>query len=139
MSVFDNVNDAPYFSLCGLECPSKIVGVHDGDTVNALIECNNSVFKFRCRLARIDSPELKSTDEEEKRHAILSRDMLSSLILNKIVRLKIGKHDKYNRPLIEIFLPNDNTEEEDLCVDNWLVANNLARPYHGEKKKEWTF
>ena len=142
MSIFDEIQDAPYFSLCGMDCQSKIVGVHDGDTVNALIQCNDSIFKFRCRLARIDAPELKSTNEQEKKQAIHSRDMLSSLVLNQIVRLKIGKNDKFSRPLVDIYIPGANEESEEneeICVNDWLVTNNFARLYHGEKKKEWTF
>ena len=65
-----------------------------------------------------------------------------AIVLNQIVRLKIGKNDKFSRPLVDIYIPGANEESEEneeICVNDWLVTNNFARLYHGEKKKSGLF
>jgi micrococcal nuclease len=134
--VFDDINDAPFLSLNGLECDAKITSCYDGDTVHAIIPLHGTMYKWKCRLSNIDTPEIKSRDENEKRNAILARNKLSEMILNKVVRVKCGVFEKYGRLLIEIYIPLDNDSDE-ICVNEWMISNGYAHRYNGGTKGKW--
>ena len=98
----NDVSDAPFFTLNGQECLAKIVKVYDADTVHALIEVLGTVYKWKCRIMHVDTPELRSRDENEKRHGYAAKEALTYLILNKIVKAKRFKFDMYGRVLVEL-------------------------------------
>lgn len=126
------------FSLYGFNIECKIVSVYDGDTVNVVFPLNlinkntTEFYKFSCRLINIDTPEIRTDNEEEKKRAYLIRDKLREKILNKVVKIKCYDFDKYGRLLIEIFY-------DDININNWLLENNYAKLYDGGKKSEWIF
>ena len=133
-SVIDEYSDAPFFSLKDKFCKGKVVHVYDGDTVHVIMETFGSVFKWRCRIAHIDCPELRTRNIEEKTQGYIARDIVKDLLLNKTVELKCLDFDKYGRLLVEITVCID---EKDVLLHEWLISNNYAQPYEGKTKLGW--
>lgn len=102
----------------------NIIKVIDGDTVVADVDLGFSLFlrDQHIRLARINAPELHG---ESKMQGELSREALLNKIFGKKLIMKTYKSDreKYGRLLGELFL------EDGTCINDWLLSENLARPY----------
>lgn len=124
--------DTPFFSLNGTSTSATIVKVYDGDTVHAVFDFMGKSFKWKCRIAHVDTPELRTKNEEEKKKGYAVRDQLSELILNKVVQLDCQEFDKYGRLLVEITIP-----ETKVRVHEWLVQNGHAKAYEGGTKEAW--
>ena len=81
----------------------RVIKVYDGDTITIASKIpklkNSQIYKFHVRLNGIDTPEIKTHDEDEKNIAIKARDALSDKILNKDVILKNVKIEKYGSNL----------------------------------------
>ena len=116
----------PIFSLDGMNFQAKIVDVHDGDTVKAVFKVFDKYYKWNCRIAHVDTPELRTDDTAEKARGLFVRDKLKEQILNKIVTLHCLKFDKYGRLLVEI----NNGQN----IHEWLIQNKYANPYEGKTK-----
>ena len=133
---FKYLNDIAYNDtipfIPPVEC-GKVVKVYDGDTITVASKIlkGKDLYRFSVRLNGIDSPEIKGKSDAEKTSAILSRDKLSDLIFNKVVRLEDVKTEKYGRILAEVYL-------DDLHINKWMVDNKLAIPYDGGTKKNFT-
>ena len=85
-----------------------------------------------CRLAGVDTPELRTRNKLEKAHGYLVRDKLREKILNKVVIVKCFEFDKYGRLLISVYCDDDN-----VSVNKWLIDNDYAFKYDGGTKKDW--
>ena len=132
---WENINNAPAFSKCLVDkiVDAKIVSVYDGDTVKAIFPLNDVLYKWNCRLIRIDTPEIRTKCPIEKKQGYLVRNILREKILNKVVKLKCGDLDKYGRLLVEILCDNDTCN-----VNDWLIEKNYAFAYDGGKKQSWS-
>lgn len=115
----------------------KVIKVYDGDTITIASKYpgaeNSPMYRFSVRLNGIDSAEIKGKTFAEKERAILARDALSKMILNKIVTLKNLSTEKYGRLLAEVYL-------DDLHLNAWMLEHNYAVPYDGGTKvrpAEW--
>lgn len=114
----------------------KVIKVYDGDTFTlaAQLPYNSTItYRFSIRINGIDSPEIKSTFAVEKQLAILSRDALSNLIMDKIVSLKNISIEKYGRILADVYL-------DELHVNKWMIENGYGIKYNGGTKyrpNEW--
>jgi endonuclease YncB( thermonuclease family) len=114
----------------------KVIKVYDGDTITIAAKLPNTeypVYRFRVRLAGIDSPEIKGKTESEIKLAHESRDALHNLIFGKYVVLKNTSIEKYGRILADIFV-------NDIHINDWMLKNNYAIPYDGGTKhrpEEW--
>ena len=111
----------------------KIVHVYDGDTVHAVFVQPNStkIYKYKLRLAHIDTPELKSNNIEEIKKAKEAQQIVEDMILNKIVYLELEGEDKYGRILANIFINNMN-------LNQYLIDNKYAYRYEGGTKIKFT-
>ena len=110
-----------------------VIKVYDGDTITIASKMpyeNSPLFRFSVRLDGIDTPEIKSKDKNEKALAILARDSLLQLIINKNVTLKNVKNEKYGRILADVFL-------DDLHINKWMIEQKFAVEYAGKTKKLW--
>ena len=94
---------------------------------------NNTLYKWNCRIARVDTPELRTRNIKEKQFGYQVRDFLREMILDKIVKVRCLDFDKYGRLLIEII----GIEEQEINISDWLISNNYAFEYNGGKKKQW--
>ena len=114
----------------------KVIKVYDGDTITIATRLPNTtepIYRFSVRFLGIDSPEIKGKTEKEKALAIVSRDNLEKLIMNKIVYLQNVSLEKYGRILADVYIGN-------IHVNNWLLKKGYAIKYDGGKKiipNEW--
>ena len=120
----------PIFSLEGHKSKAKVVYIYDGDTVHLVIEVFNQLFKWKCRIAHVDTPELRTKDLHEKEMGYVARDKLKELMENKIVDVECFEFDKYGRLLVEITVNG-------IKVHEWLISNGYAKPYEGKTKEKW--
>ena len=119
----------------------KIIRVYDGDTVTIAARFKidgvyvPKLFRYNVRLRGIDSPEMKTKSSTEKSLAIKSRDALTELIMDRMVRLENVEYDKYGRILANVIT------EGGINVSNWMISNGYAVEYDGGTKHrpaEWT-
>jgi len=105
------------------------VHVYDGDTVHAVFSLPNSstIYKYKLRLAHIDTPELKSKNKNEVKKAIEAKKVVEDLILDKIVYLELEGEDKYGRILANIYINSMN-------LNQYLIDNKYAYKYEGGTK-----
>ena len=118
------------FSLKDLKTQAKVVSVYDGDTITLVFEFANQYYKWNCRLDGIDTPEMKSKNNEEKALAIKARDYLREQILGKIVDIECGDFDKYGRLLIKLIYENQ-------CMNELMISQGHAKAYFGGTKESW--
>ena len=109
-----------------------VVKVYDGDTITVCSKVpyllNSKSYTFPIRLARIDCPELKSKNEEEKTCAQQVQQILEDILLDNRVKLQVSCADKYGRLLCEVYFKNIN-------INDWMLENHYAVEYHGGTKK----
>ena len=132
---WEEVNDkVKVFSFEGRECAGKVVSVYDGDTVKVVFPLSEQepdrLFRWNCRLANVDTPELRTKNLKEKAFGKSVRDKLREKILNKMINIKCYDFDKYGRLLVELVLEDEN-------INNWLIENEYAKKYDGGKKTKW--
>jgi micrococcal nuclease len=107
-----------------------VIKVYDGDTITIASKMpyeNSPLFRFSVRLNGIDTPEIKSKNENEKTLAKKGRDSLSQLIMNKNVTLKNVKNEKYGRILADVYL-------DELHLNKWMIDQAFAVEYDGKTK-----
>jgi len=120
---------------------AKVVSVYDGDTVNIAAFINKKPYKFRCRLARIDAPEMKPDPHKSKRKrdfelraAKRSQKILSDLLLNKMVTIINPKNEKWGRILTDFKLDGDAE-----LISDKMLKTGYAIPYDGGRKVDWNW
>lgn len=123
----------PQFSLKNEVKQAKVVSVYDGDTIKVVFPILNKLYKWNCRISGVDTPELRTRDELEKKYGYEVRDKLRDKILDKVVTVKCGEFDKYGRLLIDIYCDNETRS-----VSNWLIENKYAFEYDGGTKQKWS-
>lgn len=131
----ETMETASKFSLKGYEVEAKIVKVYDGDSIHAVFPLpmtdDPTPYRWSCRIAGIDTPELRTKNDKERELAIEARDVVRSLILNEQVRIDLDDFDKYGRVLCKVF---DTTGKP---VSATLIEKGLAKEYHGGTKEKW--
>lgn len=128
---YDQEN-TPWFSLSGKKLTCKCVQVYDGDSITLIMPIHGKVYKKKCRLIGIDTPELRTLNDTEKKAAIEAREFLSGMILNKKVNVECHDWDKYGRLLITVYI-NDLTTS----INQFMIDNKHAYEYDGKTKKSF--
>ena len=103
----------------------KVVKVYDGDTIWVAAVIGGELCRVNVRMLGYDCAEMRSSDEVEKKCAHAARDDLATLILDKIVALKVHSADKYGRLLAEVTYTDDAGETVDVnsyMLNKWGVA-----------------
>ena len=145
MEHYDNI---PTFSFSGKFFETKILDVYDGDTITILINLDKS-YKISCRLLGLDTPELRSNDENEKKAGYLARDYLLFLITHqktsnlsrkeirnllaentKKFKVECFDFDKYGRTLIKINFGG-------ITLNDKMIEDGFAGIYDGNKKQHF--
>lgn len=87
---------------------AKVIKVIDGDTVGLMVDLGFEVYKIvRCRLARINAPEIKETE------GINSTTYLKALLPEgKEVTFQSTGYDKYKRSIAEIYVDDINVSDK---------------------------
>ncbi len=146
------------FSLCGKTLKGKVVELYDADTCKIVLPIFGNFYKFTCRLAGIDTPEMKPRKDKLNRDNeiimakkargellkllcldnkcfdnldIKKEEINKELELNKnLVTVKCLEFDKYGRLLVELYNDSNN-----LSFNQILVNKNLAVVYNGGPKQ----
>jgi endonuclease YncB( thermonuclease family) len=157
--------NTPKFTLEGTKCEGRVVDVYDGDTLTCVIPVHGQMYKYDIRLNGIDTPEIKTKDENEKKKAIDSRNFLIRQILcnaelenefscfgnckRKDIQCFLKKHvilvwiqcyefEKYGRLLADIYPINRETKTiKDICLSDCLITFGHAIKYDGGTKIKW--
>jgi micrococcal nuclease len=119
-----------FYTLNKFNIWAKIVHVYDGDTVHAVFihPDSSKIYKYKLRLAHIDTPELNSKNPNEVKKANEAKKIVEEMILNKIVFLELEGEDKYGRLLANINI-------DGLDLNEYLIEKNYAYRYEGGTKK----
>lgn len=129
----------PYFSFNGKKFLGKIVDVYDGDTCRVNVLLGKDIYQFSLRMYGYDCPEIKTRDLEEKKYASASKEILKTLILEKLVLVdcsEISEQDKYGRILARIYSKLEvPTNNNDICINDFMIENHLGYPYTGKTKQ----
>jgi endonuclease YncB( thermonuclease family) len=108
-----------------------VVSVYDGDTFTLAV-WNNEIKKWTkwpVRVARIDCPELRTKNLNEKQIALKAKTFVEERILHKRVELKNVAREKYGRILADVFVSGQTKSINDL-----LIEQRLAVSYDGGTK-----
>jgi endonuclease YncB( thermonuclease family) len=151
-----NNDDIELFSLNGQTLLGKVVEIYDGDTCKIVLNNNNNLQKFNCRLLGLDTPEMKPPINKPHRDieilnahkcrnkliqlttlnnlnidSILKKNDVNALLkLNKnILIIKCHEFDKYGRLLVEL-LPNETSKS----INQILIDEGYAKSYDGGTK-----
>lgn len=119
-----------YFTLNNYKTKAYVFHIYDGDTIHIIFKFKDTYYKWKCRLDGIDTPELKTKNEDEKKLGYEVKDILVEKIKDKIIDVECGEFDKYGRLLIKVFYENE-------CINDWLIDNGYAKKYDGGHKDEW--
>lgn len=110
----------------------QVIKVYDGDTITVASKLpykGSPLYRFSVRLAGIDTPEMTSSEDTTKDRAILAKNSLTNLVLNKKVYLKNVKNEKYGRILANVFV-------DGVHVNQWMLTHKHAVTYNGGKKDQ---
>jgi endonuclease YncB( thermonuclease family) len=126
------------------EVAAVVLEVHDGDTVHLKVSRDfafpidpwfgmEAALKYswshdvKCRLARINAPEIATPQGPPARNALAHLLALGSL------RVVTGKRDKFDRPLVEIWVTP--TTGPEFNVSDKMVAIGSAKLWDGRGEK----
>jgi endonuclease YncB( thermonuclease family) len=126
--------NTPKFNFDNKVFKAKCVKVYDGDTITVVFVVFGEYYRFSVRMNGYDTPELKNAkDPLEKKYAKKARQLLSDMVLHRIVILKcMPFSDKYGRILGEVELNGASVNQIMLCSE-------YARVYAGGRKEPWDF
>jgi len=126
-----------FFSFCGVHL-ARIVKCYDGDTIHCVFKFDGKYQKFKIRMEGYDTSEMKPSLKIDtgvraqlKEKALLAKEKLESLILNKNVYLFCNGYDKYGRILGTIKLKLDDVK----TVNDIMIEEGFGYDYHGKTKK----
>ena len=116
------------------EYKCKMVKVVDGDTVDVDIDLGFGVWMRdqRIRLYGIDTPESRTSDDQEKVYGLAAKDFVVKWTNAGDLTLKTFKDDrgKFGRILGEIWYGGEHN------VNQLLIDNHHAVRYHGQSKDD---
>lgn len=128
------------FSFSGTCALARVTNVHDTDTITVVFIWNDIPVRTNVRLDGIDAPELNSRNELEVEACLKGTKILKDMIEDKIVRIELGKYDKYGRVLGRVYAlySPDEWSKSGCCVNEYLIKYQFVRPYSGGKKMTWS-
>ena len=114
----------------------QITRVVDGDTIDASIDLGFDIaLEKRIRLAGVDTPESRTSDANEKKYGLESKEWLKHHIENaKNILIKTELPDsteKYGRIIGHLFI-----NDQDASLNDQMVTEGYAWTYDGGTKKK---
>lgn len=108
----------------------SVLEVIDGDTVTVAAPYLPDPLPkvLLLRIAGVDTPELRSSDPNEREAARKAKDFVSETLKNGGYTVKIISWDKYARLL------GDITLRDGKLLSNTLIEKGLGVPYNGGRK-----
>lgn len=128
-------NSIEYFTFEGTTVYAKCISVYDGDTFTACWLHNNMPIKYRCRCYGYDSPEMKplkslpNRDDIKLKAMVAKHQLEKHLMGDKLIRLELGKFDKYGRILVTMY---DGIHEK--SINDIMIETGYGTPYFGGTK-----
>jgi endonuclease YncB( thermonuclease family) len=124
-----------------IDLADSVKRIIDGDTAEIAIALALKTHRTEnCRLAGINTPELNSTNLEERAKAFLAKEYLEMTILKEWVWCHLSGQDKYGRPLVMIQLESGiivNSEILKLGLGTRMaIAKQFDRDLRGEFTEE---
>ncbi|GAA6140195.1 thermonuclease family protein [Hydrogenophaga sp. 5NK40-0174] len=110
----ENTGGAPQTAAFHGGYDARVVKVVDGDTVWVRPDAGGT--RRKLRIVGMDAPEICQDG------GMQSRDVLARRILNRTVVVDEGRKDRYGRPLVRLFLGDED-------VAAWLVSSGYAWSY----------
>ena len=100
---------------------AKVIRVIDGDTVKLNIDLGFTInWESNCRMAGIDTDELKSKDNTLRESALKAKAYLETQLKpGDIVLIKSKALDKYKRPIVQIITGAGLNLNEDLVTKGY--------------------
>lgn len=128
--------ETPMLSVDGHAYLAKVVYIYDGDTMHVVFKEFGAYYRWNCRITGVDTPELRTRNENEKKMGYEVRDKLREMFMDKIVTVNTYEFDKYGRLLIDIVF-EDPESKETTTLSEWLIKKKYAYAYDGGTKKAW--
>ena len=97
----------------------KVVSVEDASNISVAMNCHGVLKKYKIKMSGYKTYSLNSKISCEKNAAKLSRDMLKSKILNKIVLIKCGNFSEYGKIYANIYLDEEH-------INMWMINKKLG-------------
>ena len=97
----------------------KVTDIYDGDTLNGVVDLGFDVsMNIKVRLARIDTPELRTKDLDEKAKGYAARDFLRAFLekYKEGLLVKTTGRGKYGRWIGELLLTKDDYGYDDETI-----------------------
>ncbi len=140
----DSWGDLPRYSMNGIRSLARVIALYDGDTWYIVVpspghELDEAPRKYLFRLAGLDCPEMRprliipDRDLHVKAAKAVTR-LLSVKYKDAIVWIEFKQEEKYGRLLGTIYPDQDRDES----INDWMISHQLALPYAGKTKPEWT-
>lgn len=114
--------------------PAQVTEVYDGDTIKVIAEIWPGLeWKGSVRLDGVDTPELghRAKCASEAARAFAVRDYIAHTVGDQVLIVN-PKHGKYAGRVVAEVLTVDG-----MSLSQLLIANDMAREYHGGKRKGW--
>jgi micrococcal nuclease len=108
------------------EYRAEYISNYDGDTIKFIVDLGFSIYnKVTIRLAKVDTPELRSSDPAEKASAYEAKEFVRDVLVEAdeiIIKTNKDKTGKYGRYIAEVIYDGNNLSYE-------LLNNGLAKEY----------
>jgi micrococcal nuclease len=107
---------------------AKLLKIVDGDTIDAEINLGFSILVHkRVRLWKINAPETRTRDLQEKKQGKRTKRRLKELLRANDNHFELISHGfgKFGRCLGEIFIDNRS-------INDLLIEEDLAKEYYGD-------
>lgn len=121
------------FSFKNYKTLIKVIRVIDGDTIIGVFKFNSEFYKYNFRINGIDTPEIHSKNEYEKKIGLDAKNYVYNLLINKILFAEFLDFDKYGRILLNLYLDENNSEQ----LSDHLINGGYAQKYDGGIKSAW--
>ena len=107
------------FTFKNQQYRGKVVSVEDASNISVAMNCDGVLKKYKIKMSGYKTYSLNSKINAEKNAAKLSRDMLKSKILNKIVLIKCGNFAEYGKIYADIYLDEEH-------INTWMIDKKLG-------------
>lgn len=114
---------------------AEVISVYDGDTVTLMIDQGMKHFaRVKVRLVGINTPEIRTTDLEEKERGYAAKSFLKDLIEGKTVIVHTVKKGKFGRWLGVLWLYEEDMTELGQSLNDLMIQEGHAVAYDGGKR-----
>lgn len=113
---------------------AEVLRVIDGDTLDLMIDLGFDVHhNIRVRLYGLNTPESRTSDEEEKARGLVAKNFTSEWVKKNdriFIQTIKDKTEKYGRILAKVYADDKCT----VCLNDELIKSGNAVEYFGGKR-----